>query len=108
MRYNARPQAFSLIENNRKQETDRDSIENLHERFGNIFSIEKVYDMSDSKGDTGNDHRILYIIFAHCFEQKSSENDFFQKANAQHANDIQDRLGYTVVQFYSPPHIRGA
>ena len=85
----ARPQGAAAPENDNVQKTDKHSEEDLYQifRYTHAAAVEQIDDMTQTKGDTGDYYRPLNAVTGHGLEQESAEDQFLQKADAEHLDD---------------------
>mgnify|MGYP004679997615 CR=1 FL=1 len=90
----ARKQAAAAIKDRDQQEADCDRKDNLAQVTHKIHAaaVEQVDDMSDAEGDTGNDNGRFNIVLCDGHKQKTTEDHFLQKSNAEHTHDAADRF----------------
>ena len=86
-------------------EADGRCVDQLQQGVNQGFAQEKVYDVSRSKGQRGNDDGGFDTRFAHTLEQQSPEDDLLQKCHEAHADDVEDRFQSSCVDLQPVPKI---
>lgn len=93
-----------MIEDQHKDEADKDGKHNLHHGRLNILptSVEQIYDVSKAECQGRYDDCCFQIVLLHRAKQQSAENDFFQETDTAHADENSNASGKPYCSFI--PH----
>ena len=77
--------APALVKNERKDKAHGNRENHLDEGGNQLMSGKKIYNMSHTEGDGGNDDGCFHIaVLQHGFEQEASEDQFLCKSDQSH------------------------
>ena len=106
---NTRNQTAPTIEKNHKQKAAGDRADDLAEIRDkpHATAVQQIQNMPQTEGNAGYDDGGFDIFLRQRLEQKASENHFFQKADAEHAEDIAHRIRGREIYGEAEPEIPG-
>ena len=108
MGQNAGPNRTTAIEDHHKEEAYEHCGDDLHQILfkAHAAAVDEIQNMTQPEGDTGDRDRPFDTVAAHGFKEKTAEDQFLQKAHAQHLQNKANRSDSSVVQFHTAPDIK--
>ena len=100
-------QAAAAIKDCDQQESNRDGKNDLAQVIDQIHAaaVEQIDNMSNAKSYTGNNNGGLDIAFCDGLKQKTTEDHFLQKSDAEHTHDPADCFHRWVIKRNTVPEV---
>ena len=100
-------QTPTAIKDRDQQEAHRDGKDDLAQVIKQIHAaaVEQVDDMPDAEGYAGDNNSRLDIVLCNGLKQKTPEDHFLQKSDAEHTYDAADRCRRRVIESNTVPEI---